>query len=70
MKADKIVLFALVGAAVGLLLAQFFPSLGKSGLDKGFSDLGFAMGAKKPYLFNAGVGAGIGALLGLALSRK
>jgi hypothetical protein len=63
-------LFALIGAAAGLLAAQFLPSLGKSGLDKGFSDLAFELGAKRPYLLNAAVGAAIGAVIGGILGKK
>ena len=44
--------------------------IGKSGLEKGLSDFAFEMGAKKPYLVDAGIGAGLGALLGLAISKK
>jgi len=67
---NKVIMAALIGAVAGVLVAQFFPSLGKSGLDKGLSDFAFEMGAKKPYLVDAGIGAGLGALLGLAFSKK
>jgi hypothetical protein len=70
MKLDKVIALAALGALIGLAVAQFFPSLGKSGLAKGLSDFAFEMGAKKPYLMDAGIGAGLGALLGLALSKK
>jgi hypothetical protein len=70
MNMQKVISLAAVGALVGLAVAQFFPSLGKSGLAKGLSDFSFEMGAKKPFLMNAGIGAGLGALLGLAISKK
>ncbi len=63
-------LFALIGAAAGLAVAHFFPSLGKSGLDKGFSDLAFGLGAKKPYLLDAGIGAALGAVIGFLTDKK
>lgn len=66
----QILLYALIGAAVGLLVAQFLPSLGRSGLDKGFSDLAFELGAQRPYLLNAGIGAAVGALIGGIFSKK
>lgn len=67
---QKAMQYAVVGLVVGLLVAQFFPSLGKGGLDKGLSDFAFEMGAKRPYLMDAGIGAGLGALLGLAFSKN
>lgn len=66
----NIALSALIGAAVGLLLAHFFPSLGKDGLSKGLSDIAFDLGAQRPYALNAGLGAAIGAVLGFVTQKK
>lgn len=66
----NIVLYALIGAAAGLAVAHFFPSLGKAGLDKGFSDIAFGLGAKKPYAMDAGIGAALGALIGFLTQKK
>jgi hypothetical protein len=57
--------FTLVGAAAGILVAQYFPALGKSGLDRGLSKLAYNLGAQRPYALDAGIGAGIGLLIGL-----
>jgi len=69
-KINTVVAGALVGAIAGLLVAEFFPSLGKSGLEKGLSDLAFDLGSKKPYLMNGGIGAAVGALIGGFLFKK
>ena len=65
-----VLIYTLVGAAAGLLVAQFLPTLGRTGLDKGLSDMAYGLGAAKPFAHNAAWGAGLGALLGLALKNK
>lgn len=70
MKTRKIIAFALLGAVAGLLVAEFLPSLGRNGLSKAGADLGFALGARKPYLPDAAAGAALGALLGWLLGGK
>jgi hypothetical protein len=58
-------IYVLAGAAAGLLVAQCLPALGKSGLDRGLSNLAFNLGAQKPYAVDGCVGAGLGLLAGL-----
>ena len=65
----NIVLSALVGAAVGVLLAEFFPNLGKGSFASNLNDLAFSLGKQKPYMNFAVIGAVIGAAVG-ALSAK
>jgi hypothetical protein len=65
----KTLAFALVGAAAGVLVAQYFPALGKNGLDRGLSKLAYNLGAQRPYALDAGVGAAIGFLVGLLAGK-
>jgi len=65
----KALAFAVVGAAAGILVAQYFPALGKSGLDRGLSKLAYHLGAERPYAVDAGIGAGIGFLVGLLAGK-
>lgn len=67
---NKIVLSALVGAAVGLLLAEFFPNLGKGSFASNMNDLAFSLGKQKPYMNFAGVGAVAGAIVGFLSAKK
>lgn len=67
---NKIAVYAIVGAAAGLLVAQFFPSLGKQGISAGLSDMAFSLGAQRPFLLDAAIGAVLGALLGLLTGKK
>lgn len=61
---------AVIGILAGLITAHFFPSLGKSGLDKGLTDFAVSLGGQKPYLVDGAIGGGIGALLGAFLFKK
>ena len=61
----KALALAVVGAAAGILVAQYFPALGKSGLDRGLSKLAYGLGAERPYTVDACIGAGLGFLAGL-----
>jgi hypothetical protein len=70
MSTRRILALALLGAGLGLLVAEFFPSLGQRGLAKNLHDLGLALGAHKPYTKDALIGAGIGALLGLLSGKR
>lgn len=63
-------LYAAIGAAVGLLIAHFFPLLGKSGLDKSLTDLTLKLGAEKPYVMDASIGAAVGAAIGFLTAGK
>lgn len=67
---NKMVSFALAGAVVGLVLAQFFPDLGLDSAGAFGAGLGRAFGASKPFLRNAAIGAAVGAALGYFLSKK
>ena len=60
---------ALVGAAAGILVAQYFPALGKSGLDRGLSKLAYNLGAQRPYAVDAAIGAAVGFLAGLVAGK-
>jgi hypothetical protein len=62
--------YALVGAAAGLAIAHFFPSLGQKGLAKGLTDLSMSLGAKKPYWEDAGIGALVGAVIAVLQGGK
>ena len=66
----SVLVWILVGTAAGLVVAQYMPSLGHSGLDKGLSDMAYGLGAAKPFAQDAGLGAAVGALLGLAMQKK
>ena len=59
--AKNTLLFAIVGAAVGLLLAHFYPDLGLRDGERFAAGLGRAFGADKPYVRNAVIGAVAGA---------
>jgi len=65
----KTLVYVLAGAAVGLLVAQYFPALGKSGLDRGLSRLAYNLGAQRPYAVDGCIGAGLGLLAGLLAGK-
>jgi len=65
----NILLFAIIGAGIGVLLAQVFPNLGKGSFESGLNDLAIGLGKQKPYLNFAAIGALAGAAVG-ALNRK
>ena len=66
---NKILVFAAIGAAVGILLAEFAPELGLNKGERFVSEIGHAFGGARPYARNASIGAAVGALIGF-LSRK
>ena len=61
----NILVFVIVGAAAGLVLAQYYPDLGLAKGERFAAGLGRAFGADKPFVRNALIGAVAGALLGL-----
>jgi hypothetical protein len=65
----KSLAYALVGAAAGILVAQYFPALGKNGLDRGLSKLAYNLGAQRPYAVDACIGAGLGFLASLLAGK-
>lgn len=65
----KILVYVVLGAAAGLLLAEFFPALGMGKGEKFVTDIGRAFGADKPYLRNASIGAIVGGFIGF-FSKK
>ena len=67
---SKIILFAVVGALVGLALAQFLPNLGKTDAAAALSNAAYALGKDKPYAVYSAVGAVVGAILGVFTSKR
>ena len=65
----NIIVFGVLGALGGLLLAEFFPDLGLGKGEKFVAGIGRAFGGDKPYLKNGSIGAAIGAFIGF-FSRK
>ena len=65
----NLMVFVIVGAAVGLVLAHFYPDLGLAKGERFAAGLGRAFGNDKPYVRNALIGALSGAMLGL-FSKK
>jgi predicted membrane protein len=65
----NILSYALVGLVVGILLAEYFPSLGKGSFESGLNDLGYALGKQKPFAAYGAIGTLVGAIIG-ALSGK
>ena len=67
---NKIILYALLGAVIGLVLAELFPSLGKGDLGRGVNDLAISLGKQKPYAVYAAIGAVVGAILAAVTPGK
>jgi len=66
----NVITAALIGAIVGVLIAQFFPNLGQGRFASHLGNLGYALGAEKPYLKFGGFGAIVGAVVGLVNDRS
>ena len=66
----NIAIYALIGLAAGLLIAQFFPSLGKGEVAAGLNDVAVALGKDRPYATFGGVGALVGAIIGAVTGKK
>jgi uncharacterized membrane protein len=66
----NIVLYAVIGALVGLLLAEFFPAIGKGSFESGLNNLAYSLGKSKPYLNFAAVGAIVGVAIGVLSGKK
>jgi hypothetical protein len=66
----NVITAALIGAIVGVLIAQFFPNIGQGRFASHLGDLGFALGAEKPYLKFGGFGAIVGAVVGLVNGKS
>ena len=60
----KIVVSAAVGLLIGVLVAEFFPNIGKTEAASGLSNLAYNLGKQKPYLNYGAIGAVVGALVG------
>jgi hypothetical protein len=66
----SIVIYAVIGAVVGIFLAEYFPSVGKGSFESGLNDLGYALGKQKPFAAYGTVGALVGAVLGFVAQKK
>jgi len=66
----NVITAALIGAIVGVLIAQFFPNLGQGRFASHLGNLGYALGAEKPYLKFGIFGAVVGAAVGLIGDKR